>query len=79
MPPVLSSVVFALRDGDEANRKVRRALLSQGTVIGQTVMNGRVMLKFTLLNPALSHSHIDALIERIRTSCSALRGAGDKS
>lgn len=79
VPPVLSSVVFALRDGDEANRKVRRALLSQGTVIGQTVMNGRVMLKFTLLNPALSHSHIDALIERIRTSCSALRGAGDKS
>ena len=64
--PTLSSVVFALRDGDEVNRAVRRALLSSGTVIGQTVKDGRVMLKFTLLNPALTHEHIDRLIERIK-------------
>lgn len=64
--PTLSSVVFALRDGDEVNKAVRRALLSSGTVIGQTVKDGRVMLKFTLLNPALTHEHIDRLIERIK-------------
>ena len=40
--------------------------MSRGTVIGQTVMNGRVMLKFTLLNPELTHEHIDELISTIR-------------
>ena len=64
--PELSSVVFALRSGDEVNKKVRRALLSEGTVIGQTVMDGRVMLKFTLLNPNLEHSQIDDVIARIK-------------
>ena len=64
--PELSSVVFALRSGDEVNKKVRRALLSEGTVIGQTVMDGRVMLKFTLLNPNLEHPQIDDVIARIK-------------
>ena len=64
--PELSSVVFTLKGGDERNKAVRRKLLSEGTVIGQTVFQGRTMLKFTLLNPALTHEHIDDLIERIR-------------
>ncbi len=64
--PELSSVVFALKSGDEVNKKVRRALLSEGTVIGQTVKDGRVMLKFTLLNPNLEHSQIDSIIDRIK-------------
>ena len=64
--PELSSVVFALRNGDEVNKKVRRALLSEGTVIGQTVMDGRVMLKFTLLNPNLGPERIDSIIARIK-------------
>jgi L-2,4-diaminobutyrate decarboxylase len=64
--PELSSVVFALKDGDEVNKKVRRQLLSEGTVIGQTVMDGRVMLKFTLLNPNLQHSQIDEIVDRIK-------------
>ncbi len=64
--PELSSVVFALKAGDEVNKKVRRALLGEGTVIGQTVMDGRVMLKFTLLNPNLEHTRIDAIIDRIK-------------
>jgi len=64
--PELSSVVFALKSGDEVNKKVRRQLLSEGTVIGQTVMNDCVMLKFTLLNPNLEHSRIDSIIERIK-------------
>ena len=29
-------------------------------------MNGAVMLKFTLLNPRLTHEHIDRLIGKIR-------------
>ena len=64
--PELSSVVFALRGGDEVNKKVRRALLNEGTVIGQTVMDGRVMLKFTLLNPNLEPERIDSIIARIK-------------
>jgi L-2,4-diaminobutyrate decarboxylase len=64
--PELSSVVFALKSGDEVNKKVRRQLLSEGTVIGQTVMDGRVMLKFTLLNPNLEPEQIDSIIARIK-------------
>ena len=64
--PELSSVVFTLKAGDEVNKKVRRALLAEGTVIGQTVMDGRVMLKFTLLNPNLGHDRIDEIIARIK-------------
>ena len=64
--PVLSSVVFALKAGDSVNKAVRRRLLNEGIVIGQTVMNGAVMLKFTLLNPRLTHEHIDSLIGKIR-------------
>lgn len=64
--PELSSVVFALKGGDERNKKTRRRLLSEGVVIGQTVFNGQTMLKFTLLNPVLTHKHIDELIERIK-------------
>ncbi|MBQ5482815.1 MAG: hypothetical protein IIT75_00415, partial [Candidatus Methanomethylophilus sp.] len=64
--PELSSVVFALKSGDEVNKKIRRLLLSEGTVIGQTVMDGRVMLKFTLLNPNLEHTQIDEIIKRIK-------------
>ena len=65
--PELSSVVFALKGGDERNRKARRALMKEGIIIGQTVYKGDVMLKFTLLNPLLTKDHIDRLIERIRS------------
>ncbi|MBQ0072178.1 MAG: diaminobutyrate decarboxylase, partial [Spirochaetales bacterium] len=65
--PELSSVVFCLKDGDEVNKKVRRMLLNSGTVIGQTVMNGRVMLKFTLLNPNLEHKEFESLIATIKS------------
>ena len=40
--------------------------MEEGTVIGQTVMDGRVMLKFTLLNPNLDHATIDSIIARIK-------------
>ena len=63
--PELSSVVFALKGGDDVNRKARRKLLAEGIVIGQTVFDDNVMLKFTLLNPALTKEHIDTLIKRL--------------
>ena len=63
--PELSSVVFALRGGDERNRKARRALMKEGIIIGQTVYMDQVMLKFTLLNPMLDEKRIDELIGRI--------------
>ena len=64
--PEMSSVVFALKGGDDVNKKVRRLLLKEGIVIGQTVKDGRVMLKFTLLNPNLGHEMIDGIIARIK-------------
>ena len=64
--PELSSVVFALAAGDEVNKKVRRALLNEGIVIGQTVKDEKVMLKFTLLNPNLKHERIDEIVSRIK-------------
>lgn len=64
--PEISSVVFCLNSGDEVNKKVRRSLLEKGIVIGQTVMKSRVMLKFTLLNPRMTHDDIDNLIRIIK-------------
>ena len=64
--PEISSVVFAVIDGDEANKNIRKRLMDEGTVIGQTSKDGKVMLKFTLLNPALTHDHIDKVIDRIK-------------
>ena len=64
--PELSSVVFAINKGDELNKRIRRALMSKGTIIGQTVWKEKVMLKFTLLNPALTHEKIDELVKAIK-------------
>lgn len=64
--PELTSVVFALNASDEVNRKARRALLEEGTVIGQTTAAGRVMLKFTLLNPRLSKKDFEDIISALR-------------
>ena len=66
LKPEISSMVFAVKDGDEVNKTIRKRLLSEGTVIGQTVKDGKVMLKFTLLNPNVSHADIDSIINRIK-------------
>lgn len=74
--PEISSVVFRYTNGtdnsqkdDEINKSVRRTLLHKhGIVIGQTVSDGCVCLKFTLLNPLMTHAKLDqlvALIEQI--------------
>ena len=74
--PEISSVVFRYKgkdenaDGaalDEINKKVRRSLIHEhGTIIGQTVSDGRVCLKFTLLNPRITHEKLDSLLELIK-------------
>ena len=64
--PEISSVVFAVKDGDESNKNIRTRLMDEGTVIGQTSKDGKVMLKFTLLNPNVTHADIDRVIERIK-------------
>ena len=83
--PEISSVVFRYKGSspvdadeetglklDEINKKVRRSLIHEhGTIIGQTVSNGRVCLKFTLLNPRITHQKLDelkALIKKL-SSC----------
>lgn len=76
--PEISSVVFrycgSYKDGkaltgeelDEINKKVRRTLIHQyGTIIGQTVSDGRTCLKFTLLNPRITHEKLDELKDLI--------------
>ena len=75
--PEISSVVFRVlpaegraasdEDIDQLNKRVRRALIHQeGVVIGQTVFDGKVFLKFTLLNPRITYEKLDAMLERIQ-------------
>ncbi|MBP5697002.1 MAG: aspartate aminotransferase family protein [Treponema sp.] len=78
--PQISSVVFRVKkdDGsftkeqeDELNKKIRRHLLqNEGIVIGQTVYDERVFLKFTLLNPNVSHERLDGILDTILKSAS---------
>lgn len=64
--PEISSVVFRLNAKDETNKHVRRSLIhKEGFVIGQTVHDGRTYLKFTLLNPLVTHESLDQLLNLI--------------
>ena len=64
---IRTSVVFRLSASDEINKLVRRKLIHQdGIVIGQTVFENKVYLKFTLLNPLVTHQKLDELIEEIK-------------
>ncbi len=65
--PEISSVVFRLNASDEVNKAIRRSLLHKhGIVIGQTVYEGKTFLKFTLLNPMITHDKLDELIKLIK-------------
>ena len=62
--PEISSVVFRITSTDDTNKRVRRALIHKhGVVIGQTVYNGKVFLKFTLLNPLVTHEKLEVYKE----------------
>ncbi len=75
--PEISSVVFRYESqknsneqNDTINKSVRRTLLHKyGIVIGQTVENARVCLKFTLLNPLMTKEKLQNLVELIEKLC----------
>ena len=67
--PEISSVVFRIKSlsdtesHDDVNKRIRRTLLHKhGIVIGQTICDGDVYLKFTLLNPLITHERLDTLM-----------------
>ncbi len=72
LKPEISSVVFKVNGSDDLNKRIRRVLLTEGIVIGQTVKAGETMLKFTLLNPCLDCAKIDSLIAKIKEKAIAL-------
>ena len=70
--PEISSVVFRYvgddpERADEINRRVRRLLMHKhGVVIGQTTDEDNIYLKFTLLNPLITHKKLDDLVTLIK-------------
>lgn len=70
--PCLTTVLFRYVDVDARasvdafNRGLRSALLKNGiAVLGETVVNGQVALKLTILNPCLQHADFDGLLKEI--------------
>lgn len=74
-PSQLSTVVFRFRPADvdevtvgEINRRIRAELWSSGqAVVAGTTVDGRVYLKFTLLNPRTSREDLIDIVDQIRT------------
>ncbi|MBQ6904751.1 MAG: diaminobutyrate decarboxylase, partial [Spirochaetia bacterium] len=70
--PEISSGVFRYvgddpERADEINRRVRRLLMHKhGVVIGQTTDEDNIYLKFTLLNPLITHKKLDDLVTLIK-------------
>ncbi len=69
--PSLSTLLFRLKgdpaaDPDSLNQRVRLEALTRGdAVLGETRVEGRTALKFTILNPCLSLSDFESLLEKI--------------
>jgi diaminobutyrate-2-oxoglutarate transaminase len=69
--PSLSTVLFRYSVGeasqlDAINQKLRIEALTRGVaVLGETIVDGKTALKFTLLNPCLKHSDFEALLTKI--------------
>lgn len=71
--PSLSTVLFRAVnsnavDLDELNKAVRLEALVRGVaVLGETVVDGKSALKFTILNPCLKISDFESLLNKINT------------
>lgn len=71
--PSLSTVLFRAvnnqaSDLDELNKVVRLEALVRGVaVLGETIVDGKTALKFTILNPCLKTSDFEALLAKIET------------
>ncbi|AUI86368.1 aminotransferase class III [Vibrio azureus] len=68
--PSLSTVLFRATHGDknldELNKTVRLQALTRGiAVLGETIVEGKTTLKFTILNPCLTTADFESLIHKI--------------
>ncbi|WP_036826954.1 pyridoxal phosphate-dependent decarboxylase family protein, partial [Photobacterium sanctipauli] len=70
--PALSTVLFRFVGSNEEskldgiNKQLRIDALTQGkAVLGETVVDGKVALKFTILNPCLTMSDFESLLTEI--------------
>lgn len=67
--PEINAVVFRFIDdqrADEINKTIHRTLFQTGTaVIAKTVVDGHTCLKFTLLNPRTTITHIEEILSDI--------------
>lgn len=83
--PTINAVVFrylpqqsSVSKSDEINRQIRTLLMEQGkAVIAQTQIYARTYLKFTLLNPRTTISHIVNLLAEIKGLGKALENYND--
>lgn len=67
--PQLSTVLFRHPESDDFNRQLRLDLLTSGqAVLGETVIDSRVTLKLTILNPCLTNTDCEQLLAIIRRS-----------
>jgi L-2,4-diaminobutyrate decarboxylase len=65
--PEMSTVVFRYRSTNAVNLGIKQALLQTGkAVIGQTEIQGKAYLKFTLINPLVTFDRTVALVEKIK-------------
>ncbi|WP_222854115.1 pyridoxal phosphate-dependent decarboxylase family protein [Fodinicola acaciae] len=65
-PPVLTTVAFRYRGSSEANARLRRRLIVDGTaVVGRTERDGETWLKLTLLNPYAKPADIDRVLAAV--------------
>jgi len=82
--PSLSTVLFravdmndqlgkSVTDLDELNKTLRLEALTRGVaVLGETVVDGKSALKFTILNPCLKISDFESLLTKIHTLAAEL-------
>ena len=69
--PALSTVLFRsvnkqAADFDELNKALRLEALTRGVaVLGETIVDGKTALKFTILNPCLQLSDFKSLLHKI--------------
>ncbi|CAM2829515.1 pyridoxal phosphate-dependent class III aminotransferase [Vibrio mytili] len=75
--PSLSTVLFrvthASADLDELNKALRLEALTRGTaVLGETIVDGKTALKFTILNPCLTTADFESLLSKIHTLAAEL-------
>jgi len=60
-------------DLDELNKTLRLEALTRGVaVLGETIVDGKTALKFTILNPCLKMSDFESLLSKINTLAAEL-------